>query len=118
MSQTENLLQMHPNVQVLICCEDTAAMGAVEVFRAAGKTGDQYAIFGACFGDQVGNAIIKGDVYRESIACDKTGPVVIDALTKLCNGETIEHEIVGGFIPVTEDNVKDVMKMFNYGVLE
>ncbi|WP_411336694.1 sugar ABC transporter substrate-binding protein [Ruminococcus gauvreauii] len=118
MSQTENLLQMHPNVQVLICCEDTAAMGAVEVFRAAGKTGNQYAVFGACFGDQVGNAIIKGDVYRESIAFDKIGPVVIDALTKLCNGETIEHEIVGGFIPVTEDNVKDVMKMFNYEVLE
>lgn len=118
MSQTENLLQMHPNVQVLICCEDTAAMGAVEVFRAAGKTGDKYAVFGACFGDQVGNAIIKGDVYRESIAFDKIGPVVIDALTKLCKGETIEHKITGGFIPVTADNVKDVMKMFNYEVIE
>ena len=39
MSQTENLLQMHPNVQVLICCEDTAAMGAVEVFGQRERQG-------------------------------------------------------------------------------
>ncbi|WP_299965399.1 substrate-binding domain-containing protein [uncultured Oscillibacter sp.] len=118
MNQTENLLQLHPNVQVLVCCEDTAAMGAVEVFRAAGKTGDQYAIFGACFGDQVGNAIIRGDVYRESIAFDKFGPDVVENLVKLIEGETVEHEVYGGFIPVTAENVREVMEMFDYEVIE
>jgi ABC-type sugar transport system substrate-binding protein len=124
MNQTENMLQLYPDIQLLICCEDTAAMGALEVFRSANKTGDNYAIFGACFGDQVGNAIIKGDVYRASIrfpsaseseAAGRDAPTV---LMKLLNGEKVDHLQQMGFYPVTPENVRATMTMFGYAVKE
>jgi ABC-type sugar transport system substrate-binding protein len=124
MNQTENLLQLHPNVQLLICCEDTAAMGAVEVFRAAGKTGDNYAIFGAVFGDQVGNAILRGDVYRASIRFQSyrenaaKGSDSVSVLYKLLMGEKVAHLQSSGFSPVTPENVRESMAEFGYEIKE
>lgn len=36
---TQNLLQAHPNVKALYCCNDEMALGAVEAVASAGRTG-------------------------------------------------------------------------------
>ncbi|MCC8190937.1 MAG: sugar ABC transporter substrate-binding protein [Planctomycetes bacterium] len=36
---TQNLLQAHPNVKAIYCCNDEMALGAVEAIASAGRTG-------------------------------------------------------------------------------
>lgn len=122
MTATENFLQTAQDLQIVLACSDDAAMGAVEVFRGAGKTGEDYGIWGTGFGSQIGNAIIEGDVYRGSqrflADVNDSGYTVPQLLVLAVQRTPAQKTCQSGFEVVNSENVEEIMDKLGYEILE
>ena len=70
---TENILQANPNVQVIVCFNDSGALGAYEAVMAAGRDSDVFFVGGV---DAVPDAIARikeGGIYRATVDIDPWG---------------------------------------------
>jgi ABC-type sugar transport system substrate-binding protein len=67
MAFTENLLQKFPDVKVVCSYGDAMGIEAMEVFKAAGKTGDGIGIFACDATMQALLSIKNGDIFRGTI---------------------------------------------------
>ena len=117
---TENLFTKHPDIKCVICVKDDFSIGAIEAFKGAGKTGDEYAVFGMDFNEQVGNELLKSDsVYRGSAYIDGSkvncGEIMLQALTGELEKGT---DIVYPTALVTSENAKEALIEHNYTVEE
>lgn len=90
---TQNLLQAHPEVNVLFACNDMMALGAVEAIAAAGKTGE-ISVIGFDAVDDARKAIKEGTMTA-SVAQSPSmiGKVAIENAAKVLKGETIPADI-------------------------
>lgn len=65
LSVTESLLLSYPEINVIVCCNDSGGVGAYQAMLNAGLTGDQYAVFS---GDKTDEAVSymleENSIYR------------------------------------------------------
>lgn len=103
----ENFLQMNPDIKVVVSYGDQGGLEALEVVKAAGKAGDDFAIFGCDCTEQALKAIAAGECFRGTVAM---GDVVKDTALptlQLLSGEQIEKRQISTNIKVTAENVDE-----------
>jgi ABC-type sugar transport system substrate-binding protein len=106
----ENFLQAYPDLQVFLGSNDGAALGGLEAFKAAGKTGDQYLLGGVDAIDQAMLEIWDKDTpFRMSVLQDPRafGKNTIETMYKAIIGEPYEKETQVSVHAITEENIHE-----------
>ena len=109
--QGENFLAAHPDMKVICGINDTGVLGAYEVFKAAGKVGDDYGFFGADGDSMALQLIADGTSYRGTVlsgAYDAL-PEAVDLCLAGGAGEEVEGNMVYATNPITIENVADYL---------
>ena len=108
----ENYLQAHPNMQVIAAINDSAAVGAYEVWAAAGHVGDDIGFFGADADEKALELIAEDTSYRGTVAltAEKSLKQMIDICVSWSKGEEVESVILYGMEAITIDNVQDYIE--------
>jgi ribose transport system substrate-binding protein len=107
MSVMEDIIQSHPEVNVVFGINDDSALGALAAMEAAGKTKSGELIVGFD-GTADGKAAIKrGSILRADVAQDGSAfaRAAIDAALKAIKGETLPPQII------TETKVLDATNL-------
>ncbi|MFD0692655.1 sugar ABC transporter substrate-binding protein [Paenibacillus sp. GCM10027628] len=108
---TENLLQKYPDTKVVVAYGDAMALEAVEVFKAAGKTGDGFAAFGADATKQGLQKIADGDIFRGTIDWGNFPTMTADNAYRLVSGDnSMGKKVVVPGIKVTKENISKYVK--------
>lgn len=104
----ETLLQKNPDIQCVIAINDQSAIESAEAMKAAGKTSEEYAVFGCDGGAEGLRMISSGDVYRGTVAwCDIVSDI-FNTAEKVMNGELDDGTVIALTCePVTPENVAD-----------
>ncbi len=86
----QNLLQAHPDVDAIFCCNDEMALGAAEAVDAAGKTG-QIKISGQDANDDACEAIREGKIFVTSYGNPyMQGYTAVQAAVDVLEGKEVE----------------------------
>jgi ribose transport system substrate-binding protein len=65
LSVTENLLLQYPDINIIVCCNDSGGVGAYQAMVNEGKVGDNYGIFSGDKTDEAVALMLKeGTIYR------------------------------------------------------
>lgn len=109
--QGENFLAAHPDMQVVCGINDTGVLGAYEVFKSAGKIGDNYGFFGADADPLALQLISEESSYRGTVASTvyEDFPEAIDTCLAGGNGEEVEGTMYYTTAPVTIENVAEYL---------
>lgn len=113
MSVTESILQAHPNVKVILCINDSGALGAYEAVVGAGKAADDFFIGGIDGDSSALEKIKEGTIYRASVASKMLTSEVAYyiqrnmALAKL--GQDYEKTMVFEVFSITDENVEEYL---------
>jgi len=85
----QNILQAHPSVEALFCCNDMMALGAIEAIATAGKTGE-IKVVGFDAVEDARKAISAGTLAA-SVAQfpEEMGRLAVESAVKVINGETL-----------------------------
>jgi ribose transport system substrate-binding protein len=118
----ENLLQSHPDVNLVLAVNDQSGLGVMEAYQAAGKTADDVAIFGMDGTPDGLRAIAEGTMFKGAvmIPTNEVGEKLVQAAVDVLSGDS-EYEIAGKSveymedIKVTEDNVDDYKDIWDNG---
>ncbi len=107
-STTETMLQKYPDLDMIICYGDAAAVESVEAVKAAGRNGDDFGIF-SCDGTEAAiNYIANNDVQRGTLQFGSLGQQVADLTQQYMDGDVTNKDVVTMQISkITIDNVKD-----------
>lgn len=107
----ENFLQAHPNMQLICAINDNAALGAYEVWNAAGHVGDTIGFFGADADEKALELISQNTSYRGTVAltAEESLSAMIDVCVAASRGEEVEGTIWYGMAKVTSENVQDFL---------
>jgi len=106
-SVTDSLLQANPNLQVIVCQNDSIALGALSAVQAAGKDTEDFYIGGLDNTSEARDAIADGTALRatlDNIPYDN-GVQDVDLCAKLLEGEDVEWRYVIETSLVTYDDV-------------
>lgn len=110
----ETAIQKFPNIQVVIGCNDAAALGAYSVVDAMGlaKDNSKFYIGGMDGTDQALGLIKDGTAYKATIDINAkgTGKVIIDTALEVMKNGPIADPVCIPLNVVTRDNVADFMK--------
>ena len=116
LTAVENMLQAHPDLDIVIGFSDGAALGSNEAFKAAGKEVGKAACFGSDVSAIGAETILRGEFYVGSIDVSSLilGETAIDLCLKMINGETIEglsanNEVFMDITKVTAANAADFL---------
>ncbi|MDR1931897.1 MAG: sugar ABC transporter substrate-binding protein [Spirochaetales bacterium] len=105
MDVVQNLLQAHPNVKAIFCCNDEMALGAVEAVEAAGKRG-KILIAGIDANADAKQAIKDG---KMTLSLDSQpymqGYSAVEAAAKILSGEKVDERIVTEMAVVTKETL-------------
>lgn len=109
----ETAIQKFPNIQVVIGCNDAAALGAYSVVDALGlaKDNEKFYIGGMDGTDQALSLINDGTAYKATIDINAkgTGKVIIDTALEVIENGPIEEPVCIPLNVVTSENVADFM---------
>lgn len=91
MKITENFLQAHPSIKVIVTYTDAVALGAMEAVKGAGKATDDFAIFGTDATPQALAKIKEGSILRGTVDFDsKNIPrMTLDIIFRHAKGEKV-----------------------------
>ena len=105
-SAMETLLQKNPDIQCVVALNDQSAIESAEAMKAAGKSTEEYAVFG-CDGGAEGLRMIKnGDVYRGTVAWVDIATQIFDTAVQVLNGEVSDGTVIALTCePVTPENI-------------
>ena len=111
----ENVIQKDPDLNVIVCTNDSVALGAYEAMKAAGKSDETCCITG-CDADSenlkdiAANTMIKGTVdigaYNQGA---KFCQIVLDTIAVGADS-SLPDPVYVDFIPVTSANIADYVK--------
>lgn len=103
----QDLLQAHPDVNLVYAHNDDMALGAVQVLEQAGML-DKVKIVGIDGLSEAVKAIVDGK-YHVTVLNDpaKLGKAVFDTALKVAKGEQVEEYIDGGTGLIDASNAKD-----------
>ncbi len=109
MANMENILQAHPNVEVLVCVNDAGALGAYEVVMAAGKASDRWYIGGLDATPEALNKIKEGGIYRATVDIQPyaSGSLFVKTAVKVMEEGSIAEPIVIDMKVVDSSNIGD-----------
>ncbi len=112
MKVTENFLQAHPNIKVILAVNDAGALGAVEAVKAAGKATDDFAVFGDDSAQEALALIKEGSIFRGTVYLypERIPGTIMDNAIKMANGETVDKEIRSDIDIITKDNFDQIIK--------
>lgn len=118
-SAMQDLLQAHPDVDLVYAHNDDMALGAIQVLKQANKL-DDVKIVGI---DGLMEAIKQIDqgTFDATVLNDpiKLGELAVQTAVKVANGEEVEKYIDGGTGLVTSDNVSDYLdEDFDFAVIK
>jgi ABC-type sugar transport system substrate-binding protein len=103
MNVVQNLLQGHPDVKAIFCCNDEMALGAVEAVQAASLGG--IFIAGINANDDARQAIRSGRMaFSINDRPDQVGYEGVKAAARILNGETVSDRIMVETVIVTGDD--------------
>ncbi|MDO4522803.1 MAG: sugar ABC transporter substrate-binding protein [Eubacteriales bacterium] len=111
----EKVIQKDPDLNVVVCANDSVALGAYEAMKAAGKNDDDCCITGCDADDEnlkkiAANTMIKGTAdigaYNQG---EKFCKIVLDTIAIGADKE-LEDPVYVDFIPVTSENISDYVK--------
>lgn len=105
----ENILQVTPDLNVVIGVSDDAVLGGYEAMMAAQRVGDDVALVGLDAVEEAVDKIKEGGIYRGTVDIDPfgSGKMIIETAKKILDGEKITEMISFPMIPVTEENIGD-----------
>ncbi|MCB6609729.1 sugar ABC transporter substrate-binding protein [[Clostridium] symbiosum] len=94
MRAAENILQAHPDVQVILGVNDSGALGAYEAVMASGVNTDHFFVGGCDGASEALSKIKEGTIYRASAGLElpneDIGRLCMDYAVKAANGEKLE----------------------------
>lgn len=111
MEAVETTLAKHPDLNVIVCSNDSVALGAYEAMVSAGKSDAKVCITGQDADEKnleyiSQDTILKGTV---DIGAYNQGELLCQSVEKVLKEGKVADPIYVSFTPVTMDNVKDVM---------
>jgi ribose transport system substrate-binding protein len=111
-SEAENLLHSHPDINCIVTIADAFSLGVFEAFIAAGKSKANIGIFGCDAVPDAVNAIALGDIYRGTVFLDAVsgGGRMVETAVKMVKGEPFDPYITMEPQPVTFENVQKFLK--------
>jgi ribose transport system substrate-binding protein len=111
-SEGENFLQAHPDINCVVSITDAFSLGVFEAFIAAGKSGANIGIFGCDAVPDALDAIALGDIYRGTLFLDAVmvGGRMVEIAVSLAKDEPFDPEIPMNIQPVTFENVREFMQ--------
>lgn len=109
MAAMENILQVNPNVEVLVCVNDAGALGAYEVVMAANKDSDRWYIGGLDATEEAISKIKEGGIYRATVDIQPfvSGGLFVDTALKVLESGPIAEPIVINMKVVDGKNIGD-----------
>ncbi len=111
----ETILQAHPDVKVVCCIGGGGAAGANEAFKAAygSEVPDNVGIFSTDLTDETIASMQNGEFNRVCIAITGNayvcGEEIYDIAVRYAQGEEMEHNVYRELIPVTVDNLEEMI---------
>jgi ribose transport system substrate-binding protein len=111
----ETILQANPNVKVVCCIGGGGAAGANEAFKGFynSEVPDNVGIFSTDLTDETVASIENGEFNRMCVAITGNpyvcGETIYDIAIRVANGEEIEQNVYRDLIPVTIDNLKEMV---------
>ena len=101
----QNMLQAHPDIQVLFACNDLMALGAMEAIAAAGKTGKILVVGFDAVKD--GRDAIRQGTMAASVAQhpDEMGKIGVESAYRFLQGETVPSYLPVKIELITKENV-------------
>lgn len=111
----ETILQANPDVKVVCCIGGGGAAGANEAFKGAygSEVPDNVGIFSTDLTDETVASMENGEFNRMCVAITGNpyvcGETIYDLAVKAANGEEMEQNVYRDLIPVTIDNLKDMV---------
>lgn len=107
----ENMLQQYPDIKVVMGYGDAGAIEGVQVLKAAGKTGEDYGVFGCDATEQGLKMIAAGDIFRGTIDMGDIVAQTAEASTQLMDGKLkTPYKWSGTNTQVTSKNIGDYVK--------
>jgi ABC-type sugar transport system, periplasmic component len=104
-STTENMLQKHPDLNVICSYGDAAAVESAEAVKAAGKAGDNFGIF-SCDGTEAAlKSIANKGVLRGTVRFDPLAPQMVGYCEQLLSGKTFSDVVLSKCESVTDSNI-------------
>ncbi len=104
---TTNLLQAHPDIKGIFCCNDVMALAAADALVAAGKR-DGRIIFGVDFIDEakeaMGSGKIDGSIAYSMDAYAKAGIILC---LKTIQGMDVPKQVLSPLAVVTKENIQE-----------
>lgn len=103
----ENMLQAHPNIQVIATNADTLALGVLEAVKAAGRADENFYINGSDATPQVIDKIKEGGPLRVTIdmGVERIPAMTVEAVLRLAKGEQTERNQYALLTLVDSSNV-------------
>lgn len=105
----ENILQVNPDLNVVVGVSDDAVLRGYEAMMAAQRVGDDVVLVGLDAVEEAVNKIKEGGIYRGTVDIDPfgSGKIIIEIAKKIIDGETITEMIKFPMIQVTKENISD-----------
>lgn len=117
----ENLLQSHPDVNLVLAINDQSACGVMEAFKAAGKTADEVGMFGIDGTDEGMYYIATDTMFKGTVAIptNEVGEDLVQAGIDIMNGKS-DLKIAGQTVknwestPIDKTNVDDYKDIWGH----
>jgi len=106
----EDLLQAHPEINVMLPNNDPAAYGVIAAVEGAGL-GVNKDVYIGCVGDQFKtlDLIEEGKIFSSvSVSPERTGEIMVEVAIDLFNGKEVPLNVYIPHKPITKDNVIEV----------
>lgn len=117
----EDILQTHPEVNVITTVSDDPCIGVVEAYRAAGKTGDDVAIFGLDGIPVILREVEKNDLVKGTVETPTNGAGIelLQAAIDILSGNSdldvaARTERIWDNTPITIDDLDKYEELLNY----
>lgn len=111
----ETILQANPDVKVVCCIGGGGAAGANEAFKGfyGSEVPEEVGIFSTDLTDEAVAAMQNGEFNRMVVAITGNayacGDTVYDLAIECVNGEELDHDVYRELIPVTIENLEEML---------
>lgn len=108
----ENFMQAHPNMKIVVGIDDAGLLGIYESVVAAGKTADDFGMFGIDALPEALKLISENTIFRSTIHLDLNtiGEKMVQAAYDLHNGKEVEKVV---YFPLNTVDITNVQEYLN-----
>jgi ABC-type sugar transport system substrate-binding protein len=104
-STTENMLQKYPNLNVIACYGDAAAVESMEAVKAAGVPADKFGIFSCDGTERALKGIATGSVQRGTVQFAPVAPQMLEYCERVLKGEKFAQVVMMETHNITAANI-------------